>query len=371
LRMGVEVRRAAAARSKKGASPPIFSNEFIIQNHGDIMSCILMVIALGFFFQFSTPFSTLFVLPQYNESVQLPKDFEPQTYYRAGIWDWPAIFFYTIVWITAHCIIQEYFLDKIQRKLHMSKTRMSKFNESGQLAFFGLYSFIHSGTILYELGIHKDITGVWNGYPDIHRYMNMSTKFYFILHIAYWLHQFPEFYFQKVRKEDIPHRAFYSTIFLVLTTAAYFSGFVRVGALLLFLEGILLFVFHSSRALYFAEKTNTPLSGFKVWNVVFVVIRFISVVVSVLTFWYGFRSIEVPFVEPTKPNFNTTVVRINTLIVVLGLQFYNLWNFFTFHFGRFREKSVKIQDKKKNTAVKPTKKDKSKDSDSEGSKKQK
>jgi translocating chain-associated membrane protein 1 len=366
--MGVEVRRAAAARSKK-ASPPIFSHEFIIQNHGDIMSCLLMVIALGFFFQLSTPFSTLFVLPQYNESVQLPKDFEPQTYYRAGVWDWPAIFFYTIVWITAHCIIQEYFLDKVQRRLHMSKTRMSKFNESGQLAFFGLYSFIHSGMILYELGIHKDITSIWNGYPEVHRYMNMSTKFYFIIHIAYWLHQYPEFYFQKVRKEDIPQRAFYSTIFLLLTTAAYFSAFVRVGALLLFLEGILLFVFHTSRALYFAGKTNTPLSGFQVFNIAFVVLRFVSVVVSVLTFWYGFRNIETPFIDFAKPNFNTAVVRINTLIVVLGLQFYTLWNFFTFHFGRFREKTVKTQ--KKNTAVKPAKKEKTKDSDSEGSKKQK
>lgn len=50
LEMGIEARRAAAGRTKK-ASPPILSHEFIIQNHGDIMSCILMLIVLGFMFQ--------------------------------------------------------------------------------------------------------------------------------------------------------------------------------------------------------------------------------------------------------------------------------------------------------------------------------
>lgn len=221
--MGAEVRRTAVARNKK-ASPPILSHEFIIQNHGDIMSCILMVVALGFFFQISTPMSALFVMPQYNETITLPNNPIPQTYYRSGIWDWPSIFFYTIVWITVHCVLQEYLLDKVQRKLHMSKARMSKFNESGQLAFFGIYSAIHAGTILHEMGVHKDITMLWLGYPDSHLYMSINVKIYFLLHISYWLHQFPEFYFQKVRKDDIPPRAFYSAVFFLVNTVAYFTG---------------------------------------------------------------------------------------------------------------------------------------------------
>lgn len=221
--MGVELRRAAAARSKK-ASPPFLSHEFVIQNHGDIMSCILMVIALGFFFQFSTPISALFVLPQYNETIVSPTDGQAQTLYLTGILDWAAIAFYTIVWITLHCVIQEYFLDKILRKLHMSKVRMSKFNESGQLAFFAIYSAIHAGTILHDLGVDKDITILWQGYPDIHRYMSISFKLYFIFHISYWLHQFPEFYFQKIKREEIYQRLFYSTAFFVVNVAAYFTG---------------------------------------------------------------------------------------------------------------------------------------------------
>ncbi|KAE9553895.1 hypothetical protein FO519_002884 [Halicephalobus sp. NKZ332] len=336
--MGFELRRAAASRGKK-ASPPFPSHEFIIQNHGDIVSCILMVVALGFFFQFSTPLATLFVMPQYNETIALPKDGFPQTYYRAGVWDWPSIIFYTIVWITIHCVIQEYALDKAQRKLHMSKARMSKFNESGQLAVFAVYSIIHAGSLLHELGVHKDLTVLWLGYPDTHIYMDISTKFYFILHIAYWIHQYPEFYFSKVRKEDIPQRTFYSTAFLLVNVAAYFTGFVRIALLLLFLESVLLAVFHTTRALYFYGKISNSSSAFRLWNLTFILVRFGSIILSVLTFWYGFRNSEVPSVDPVKNNYNTSFIRFVTLLVIFGLEFYTLWTFFVFHFARFRERS--------------------------------
>ncbi|VDM30098.1 unnamed protein product [Toxocara canis] len=46
----VESRRVVGGRGKK-ASPPFLSHEFIIQNHGDIMSCILMVVIVGLLFQ--------------------------------------------------------------------------------------------------------------------------------------------------------------------------------------------------------------------------------------------------------------------------------------------------------------------------------
>lgn len=43
-----------AFKSKKSSkSPPIFSNEFILQNHADIVSCIAMVIIIGFFMNVS------------------------------------------------------------------------------------------------------------------------------------------------------------------------------------------------------------------------------------------------------------------------------------------------------------------------------
>lgn len=50
--MGNEARRAIFGKPKKN-SPPILSHEFIIQNHGDIISCVIMVIMIGFMFQVS------------------------------------------------------------------------------------------------------------------------------------------------------------------------------------------------------------------------------------------------------------------------------------------------------------------------------
>ena len=38
---------------RKGKSPPFLSQEFFIQNHGDIASCFCMVFLLGLMFQVS------------------------------------------------------------------------------------------------------------------------------------------------------------------------------------------------------------------------------------------------------------------------------------------------------------------------------
>ncbi|VDO43852.1 unnamed protein product, partial [Onchocerca flexuosa] len=140
----VELRRSMGGRGKK-TSPPFLSHEFIIQNHGDIMSCLLMIVVIGLLFQGTSAFASIFIVPQYNDTFPLIVDSEPQAYYRTGPKDIAAVAFYTIGWITLHAILQEYVLDKLQRKLHLSKTKMSKFAESGQLFVFALYSVIHSG----------------------------------------------------------------------------------------------------------------------------------------------------------------------------------------------------------------------------------
>jgi len=42
---------AVPRRGKSNKSPPIFSHEFIIQNHADIVSCVAMVLVIGLMFQ--------------------------------------------------------------------------------------------------------------------------------------------------------------------------------------------------------------------------------------------------------------------------------------------------------------------------------
>lgn len=38
-------------RSNKNKNPPIFSHEFVIQNHADIVSCVAMVFVVGLMLQ--------------------------------------------------------------------------------------------------------------------------------------------------------------------------------------------------------------------------------------------------------------------------------------------------------------------------------
>jgi len=42
---------AVPRRGKSNKNPPIFSHEFIIQNHADIVSCVAMVLVIGLMFQ--------------------------------------------------------------------------------------------------------------------------------------------------------------------------------------------------------------------------------------------------------------------------------------------------------------------------------
>ena len=41
------------------------------------------------------------------------------------------------------------------------------------------------------------------------------------IQISYWLHVFPELYFQKVKKEDMPARIQHASLYLFFIVAAY------------------------------------------------------------------------------------------------------------------------------------------------------
>lgn len=138
----------------------------------------------------------------------------------------------------------------MNRRLHLSKTKHSKFNESGQLAVFYLFSFIWGCSILTAV-CGRRVSGLLTctalthsravspppqtgglcnkshfplgGLPS-HSYgvsppsvslsgrkvatgssttcplSRFQVKFFYICQIAYWLHALPELYFQKVRK---------------------------------------------------------------------------------------------------------------------------------------------------------------------------
>jgi translocating chain-associated membrane protein 1 len=332
-----QLRRMGGTRKTK-SSPPIVSQEFIIQNHGDIFSCIIVLVFAGFMFQATTSVATVFVAPQYNTTEFAADEITPiRVTFGSGIRDIATIVFYMMCAIVVHAVIQEYILDKLQRKLHLSKTKTSKFTESGHLAIFALYSIAHAVYIINLQGLIPDISQLWTGYPEQHREMSFWMKVFYLVQLAYWLHQFPEFYFQKVKKDDMKSRTVYSCLYIVFIGAAYALNFNRVCVAILLLHYVSEFVFHICRMAHFAEKPAFAQTGFKFWNILFVLTRLGCITTAFLTFWYGLRAHETPVVDFTTGNFNTTFVRLNCLLAVCGVQAYLMWNFIMYHLRQMRE----------------------------------
>lgn len=63
-----------------------------------------------------------------------------------------------------------------------------------------------------------NIISLWKEYPIP---LSFSSKLFFIGQLAYWLHCYPELYFQRVKKEDIPPRIIQATIGFLSILAAY------------------------------------------------------------------------------------------------------------------------------------------------------
>ncbi|KRX19480.1 Translocating chain-associated membrane protein 1, partial [Trichinella nelsoni] len=292
-------RFAVGRKPNKNAS--VFSQEFIIQNHADIVSCIVMLFVIAMTFKATSSIATTFVILQHNATDISDKN--QQWLYYNGWKDIAAVFFYTLATIIVHAVIQEYVVDKLHRKVHLSKTKMVKFNESGQMVFFSLASVLYAGYIISQYGLFTSISSLWDKYPSAHMIMPLHLKLFFILQIAYWLHIYPEFYFSKSKKDEIRSRSVVALIYLLFITFAYAFNF-------------------------------------KLWNVVFVTVRLGCASLAVLTFWYGLRSYETPSFDPTTGNYNTRFLRINSLLSVCACQAWMMWNFIHFHLKRARERAA-------------------------------
>ena len=218
---------------KKTKTPPVLSHEFVIQNHADIVACVAMVFVVGLMFQVTTPLASVFIVMHHNTTAPVevqPGVIQDLTFYTAGLKDIPAVFFYLLISVVMHAIIQEYLLDKVNKKLHLSKVKYGKFNDSGQLLAFYLVSLVWGGDLLLRENI-LNVASLWEGYP--HNNMTFLFKFFFIIQISYWLHIFPELYFQKMKKEEMPAKIQYAVLYLAFIGASYVLRFTRLSLVLL------------------------------------------------------------------------------------------------------------------------------------------
>ncbi|OTF75590.1 hypothetical protein BLA29_010251, partial [Euroglyphus maynei] len=124
--------------------------------------------------------------------------------------------------------------------------------------------------------------------------------------------------------------------------------FTRVALYLSLIHYLSESFFHLSQLLNFSNKTKLFSYVFNIWNVIFVLVRLLSISLSVLTFWYGFAATSSPSVDFATGNFNTPLIRLLCLAPIGFLQAWMMLNFITFHLQRLRERAAEIARRKKN-----------------------
>ena len=341
--MGIRRRIGTSAKS----SPKIFGTEFLIQNHSDIIGTIIVLIALGLIFEPTSRFSAKFVTIQHNiTSPTITFETGLPMEYTYGFNDIFCILFYSLVCIVAHGVIQLYLLDRSARKLHMSKIKHSKFNESGQLLTFYIISVLWAIELIRRDRFTKksfiEVLGGNGASVDSH--MTHGVKLYFILQIVYWLHCFPEFYLQRVRKEELTQRINYVSLYLTCFLGAYLFDITRLSLVLSLLHYIGEAAFHSAQLLYFRQSEHYQLV-FRAWNALFVGARLISITLSILVLVLGLGSGSIS-PTPTINSSQSNIFRYLKLVGILLVQIYLMWRYLVFHLGRIRPLESETSEKK-------------------------
>jgi len=341
-------------RKSSNKNPPMFSHEFVIQNHADIVSCIAMIFVIGLLIQATTPIASIFIVLQHNVT-----DVGEIPMYTSGLKDWAAIFFYSLICIVIHAIIQEYILDKISKKFHLSKSKLAVFNTSGQLAIFYLISTLWGFDILLlREKILSNVSQIWSDYPAP---MSFMFKLYLIIQISYIIHEVPELYFQRVKKEEYFGKICSAVIALAVVATPYFLNFNRLLIVLLVLHQTSELLIHTAQLYQIVDKEDKFTAMTRgASNAVMLVARFASIIVAVLTLWFGLARVDQEQ-NDVSGNYNTPAIRLGLLVAILGLQIYLTAVVLAKEIHRAKEAKAYCTSSQK-TASKPNKKDKSKKS---------
>ena len=302
-------------------TPPVFSQEFLIQNHADIISVVCIIILLGLMFQPTYTLASVFVSPQYMENatnitvdaelLKVDPKLGVRSYvYGKGWRDLYTIFFYSCVCTVLHAVIQEYVWERISRKFRLSNTCSAKFYETGILTAFYLMSAVWGLMIIIEENMASNPSVLWVGYHDNHVNMPFITKFYFLIQLAYWTHCYPELYFLKVPNTFIPSRLKLYTVTLVFSAISYYLSLQRFAVCLLTMESISEVIANLAKLAHYLNNDEKAVFIFRrIWAPIFCIVRIASVLLAVLVLYHGFGSQNV-----------SIQTRLGTLIPTIILQ---------------------------------------------------
>lgn len=112
-----------------------------------------------------------------------------------------------------------FFIQKVSKKLHLSKSKLAIFSTSGQLTAFYLISIFWGLDVILRERFLPDLSLLWSNYPAP---MTFMLKLFLIVQLAYSLHELPELYFQRTKREEYTSKAIKSIASLVLIAVPYF-----------------------------------------------------------------------------------------------------------------------------------------------------
>jgi translocating chain-associated membrane protein 1 len=338
-------------RNQKNKNPPFLSHEFVIQNHADIISCVAMVFVVGLMLQATSSLASVFIALQHNVTGADPTAENPRGepfFYEAGWKDECAIFFYTLICIIVHAILQEYVLDKISKKLHLSKFKLARFNESGQLVVFYAVSWLWGLEVIIRENYLSQVSRLWDDFPN--HPMGFLHKLFFIIQLSYYLHMLPELYFQRIKKEDQQPKIIHAIVGFTIIGAGYMLGLQRAAIVLLSLHYFSEFISHTFLLVDIFDKDEKFSQLRIVNNLFFIITRFGTMVLAFLVLYYGIGNTEYRSRGLTG------------LGLVFALQGYLIYQFLTELLKSKRETESQKAVKVSKSPVK-TKKERKKESD--------
>uniref|UniRef100_A0A3Q2PR21 Zgc:113278 n=1 Tax=Fundulus heteroclitus TaxID=8078 RepID=A0A3Q2PR21_FUNHE len=297
---------------KKNKSPPVLSHEFVIQNHADMVSCLAMIILLGLMFEVTAKFAIMFITVQYNVTQVLDEKSEPVNLYQYGPKDMATVFFYLLIAVILHALIQEYILDVSTAKSPSAYQPYVSICMPQEGAFYRSFKF--SCRNLKKI-----------------KHLRLSV-----------------FGFQK--HEDIPRQLYYICLYVVHITGAYVLNLHRLGLVLLVPHYLVELLFHASRLFYFSDENKQK--GFTLWALLFVIARLLTLTLSVLTFGFGLPRTENHGFSLAEGNFNVLTIRMTCLAAICLTQAWMMWKFINFQLKKWREHSQNQASKKKTVSPK-------------------
>lgn len=322
---------------KTEKDPPIFSQEYLLQNQADLISSLCLIIMSGLLFKATRALSAKFCMVQHNTTNLTDPEEKPM--YAVGRADICMTLFYSLMCIAVHAVENEYVWEKIGRRLHLSKTRMSEFMEQGSTMPFHLAIVGGAGYVFIQEGLLYDMTQLWDYTPTDS--MPMLLKFYWILVLAFVVHQYPEMYFMRVKNEEMPDKIIGYTAYLIPILGAYLTGLVYPATIILVIHCIAEFLKALSDVVESSGKEEFAQPLYRVWSVAFVVARNAIAAFTVVTF-FKLRT-KTPD-EISQPRFLSCTL---VLFILLGLQLYLGFKFVQTVLGwRHQAKEVALAQKK-------------------------